>query len=176
MFDEDGTIVNYDLVLPAFIYSYYKRLKVLDGYKDNKKDYLGVICLTLKQIEDYAIKMKSWILGRVVVNFDAKEVLNFLQSHPELFKPFDSESNYFKHNENTFFSLVIPEDIDPEEYVINIINDMTSHINYPKRVLRAVGLLYDTKEEVVSVEDKVSKANYHSEAGSKMLHKVKKEY
>ena len=178
-FDEGCIVVNEDLAIPAHLSYEFSILRALPTYQKDethRREYIKCgVSITPKNAVDYAQRMKSWDLGRVVGNFDANDALHFLESHPKLFKTLDSERNV-RHDENTLFSLVIPEGIDPEKYVYNVIDELTSHVNYSKRVLRTVGLLYDTKEEVVSVEDTVSQANYQLEASSKMLHKVKKEY
>lgn len=174
---EDGCLVNYDLVVAAVIKDQFKIIKSLDGYNENKNDYLSAICLCTKNITNYATRMKSWDLGRVVINFDDNDVLHFFQCRLDIFKPFDS--NRFEPNEGKFFSLRIPENIDPEEYVSNLIDELTSHLNYSKRVLRTVELYYDSDKEILAKRNRTTaendnKENSQSKDSSKMLQKVKK--
>lgn len=177
-FDEGCVVVNYDIVIAAVINKNFEIIKSLAGYKENKNDYLKAICLCTRAITEYANRMKTWDLGRVVINFDANDALHYLQCHPELFKPFDS--NEYEPDERKFFGFRIPENIDLEEYFSNLIDELKSHLNYSKRVLRSVGLYYDSDEEILAernrlAAEKANKENSQSEDSFKMLQKVKRE-
>ena len=179
MFLSEGgcLVVNYDLVVAAVIKDQFKTIKSLAGYKENRKAYLSAICLCPNSIMSYAKRMKSWDLGRVVINFDINNVLHFFQCRLDIFEPFDSNGS--EPDERKFFGFRISENIDPEKYFSNLIGELISHLNYSKRVLRTVGLYYDSDEEILAERNRLAtesanKDNYHLEDSDKMLQKVKK--
>lgn len=130
-----SVVVDLDLVVPAVISTEFSNMKCLRGYKENKKSYLNAMTISLNQIMNYALRMRSWDLGRVVVNFEREDVSRYLHSNPDIFVQIDPSEiysirlNYYDGKE--------------EEAVVNLINEMKSKINYSPRVLRTVGLLED---------------------------------
>lgn len=130
-------VVNLDLVVPAVIASEFSMLRNLEGYEENKESYLGAMTISTKQIMNYAVRMKSWDLGRVVVNFDNNDVERYLQSRPMLFQQIDQDDIY---------SIRLAETTGEDKafLVTELIKDLTSTINYSQKVLRTTGLLYDT--------------------------------
>lgn len=131
-------VVNLDLVVPAVIASEFLMMRCLAGYEDNKDSYLEALTISTRQIMNYAVRMKSWDLGRVVVNFDSQDADRYLQSRPDIFRQIDR---------NHIYSIRLSEHTDKDKALLvsELIDSLTSTINYSKSVLRTVGLLYDTK-------------------------------
>lgn len=130
-------VVDLDLVVPAVISLQLLNIKSLDGYPENKEAYLSAMTISADQIVSYANRMKSWDLGRVVVNFDWDDAVRYLQSNSNLFRQIENYSVY---------SIIIPQmdEFDKERVITELLHELTSRINYSSRVLRTVGLLYET--------------------------------
>lgn len=128
-------VVDLDLVVPAVISMEFSSMKCLRGYASNKKRYLNAMTISLNQIMNYAMRMKSWDLGRVVVNFRREDAARYLHSNPDIFVKIDPSEIY---------SIQLPYDEGQEEAaVLGLLDEMKAKINYSPRVLRTVGLLED---------------------------------
>lgn len=127
-------IVNLDLAIPATIQYAFSNLKRMSIYNDNDNTLLGLIAISPDNIIEYANRMKSWDLGRVVVNFNSDDALEGLRSYPEFFIPMDGLQMYRLRPQNDNTRLT-------EDDVKTIIRSLVSNINYSPRVLRTVGLL-----------------------------------
>ena len=131
-------IVNLDLAIPATIQYAFSNLKRMSIYNENANTLLGLIAISPDNILEYANRMKSWDLGRVVVNFDSRDALEGLISYPEFFiYPVDDSQMYRLRPQNDNTRLT-------EDDVKTIIHSLISNINYSPRVLRTVGLLNNT--------------------------------
>lgn len=130
-----SVVVNLDLVVPAIIESEFSDMKSMGGYETNKDQYLEAMTISATQIMNYASSMKSWDLGRVVVNFDREDAVRYLQSNPRRFKQISPSHIY---------SIKIPKNSDEssESRMKAFIRELTSEINYSTHVLRTVGLLH----------------------------------
>lgn len=127
-------IVNLDLVVPAAITLELTNIKSLNGYRNNKDLYLSSMTISADQIMNYAMRMRAWDLGRVIVNFDREDAVRYLNSNADMFKQIHHDSIYVIKVPQT-------DENDMEESVAQLIKKLTSTINYPPRVLRTVGLL-----------------------------------
>lgn len=128
-------VVDLDLVVPAVISMEFSSMKCLRGYESNKRKYLDAMTISLNQIMNYAMRMKSWDLGRVVVNFRREDAAHYLRSNSDIFIKIDPSEIY---------SIRLPYDEGREEDAVQcLIDKMKARINYSPRVLRTVGLLED---------------------------------
>lgn len=127
-------IVNLDLAIPATISYAFSNLKKMNKYNENANTLLGLIAISPNNILEYANRMKSWDLGRVVINFDSGDALEGLLSYPEFFIPMDGSQMYRLRPQKDNTRLT-------EDDVKTIIHSLVSNINYSPRVLRTVGLL-----------------------------------
>lgn len=129
-------IVNLDLVVPAIISSEFFSMRYMEGYSVHRDKYLSIMTISPHLIMNYATRMKSWDLGRVVVNFDKEDAVRYLHSNPDMFEQIDQSQVYLvKLPRNT--------DEDKETLMKELIARLVAKINYSPRVLRTVGLLYD---------------------------------
>lgn len=129
-------IVDLDLVVPAIISLEFSNMRYMEGYSDHSEKYLSAMTISLNQIMNYAARMKSWDLGRVVVNFNMEDAIRYLQSNPDIFEQIDHSQVYLvrlPHNANQ----------DKDALMSELIEKLVSKINYSPRVLRTVGLLHD---------------------------------
>lgn len=129
-------IVDLDLVVPAVIALEFINIRSLDGYRDNKEDYLSAMTISADQIMNYATRMKSWDLGRVVVNFDWHDAVRYLQSSSDIFEQIENYSVY---------SIKLPQSsgCDKAAYISDLIKSLTLKTNYSPSVLSTVGLLHE---------------------------------
>lgn len=130
-------VVNVDLVVPAVISSEFLSIQCLNGYDENKDKYLETMTISARQIMSYASRMKSWDLGRVVINFESEDAERYLRSKPDLFSPTETLPNVY--------SVILPQSTgttDKESSLKDILQKFVSNINYSPRVLRTVGLLH----------------------------------
>lgn len=126
-------IVNVDLVVPAVISSEFLNMQCLNGYDENRDEYLATMAISAGQIMNYATRMKSWDLGRVVINFGSEDVERYLRSKPDIFSP--------KADQPRIYSILLSQGTDKEQLMKKLIDDFVSKINYSPYVLRTVGLL-----------------------------------
>lgn len=130
----NSTVIIYlDLVIPAVILQEYIWIKSLNCYRENKKSLLSTMTISADQIMNYAMQMRSWDLGRVVINFGKNDAELFLKRNPHLFERMDCK-------ENLYF-VKIPKSNNMECEVENFIRNLSHNINYPVNVLKTVGLL-----------------------------------
>lgn len=127
------TIINLDLVIPAVLENELLHIKALKSFDANKDALLSSMTITPIQIMNYAIRMKSWGLGGILINFDAKDALFYLKTHPEYFEESDFENIFFVKSKG-----------DREKYIDNLIIELTNGINYPTKIL-SVCCLTDIK-------------------------------
>ena len=126
-------VVNVDLVVPAVISSELWNIQCLNGYEKNRDEYLATMTISVGQIMNYAARMKSWDLGRVVINFGSEDAEHYLQSRPDIFRR--------KEGCPQLYSVLRPQDRNREQRITGIIADFVSKINYSPYVMRTVGLL-----------------------------------
>lgn len=128
-------IVNADLIIPAVVaseFSTMRRLNIDNTYSDI---YLEAMTISVSKVMNYAKRMKSWDLGRVVITFNSEDIDFYLRSNTEFFRELEGSEG--------IYSIKIPKDgeIKKENSVRNLLKKLTATINYSPRVLKTVGLL-----------------------------------
>lgn len=129
-------VVNLDLVIPAVILQEIINIKSLNNYQNNSKAYLSTMTISVDQVMNYAMRMKTWDLDRVIVNFDKNDIINYFQHNADLFERINHSSAYL-------IKFLETNNCDMENYVLTLIKNLSSKINYPIRVLKTVGLSKD---------------------------------
>ena len=132
-------IVNLDLIIPAILSEQLVRAKMLSEY--NKKRsvdfYLNLVTISANQMITYAERMKSWDLGRVIINFTEEDANHYLNSNTKIFEK--------KNGSDLFLVRLLPIVNGSNELSMKrLIEYLVSNINYSPRVLRAVGLLHES--------------------------------
>lgn len=129
-------VVNLDLVVPAVISLEFLNMRCLDGYSNNAEKYLDAMTISTHQVMNYAHRMKSWDLGRVVVNFGEEDADRYFKTNSDIF---------VQIGHSRIYSIQLPYETGKKKdsQLSELIQNLTSKINYSPYILRAVGLLYD---------------------------------
>ncbi len=131
-------IVNLDLVIPAVLASELSRVKRLshNSSEQNIDNYVASITISADRVTNYAMRMKSWDLGRVIVNFSKNDAENYLSARSNLFSEIDNLKIY---------SIILPQETNwgvsqSWDKMIQCIKQLSNNLNYSERVIKTAGL------------------------------------
>lgn len=135
-------IVNLDLVIPAILSEQLIHARMLGEHNKSRgvDFYLNLVTISANQIITYAERMKSWDLGRVIINFTEEDANHYLNSNTKIFEK--------KNGSDLFLVRLLPIVNGSNELSMKrLIEYLVSNINYSPRVLRAVGLLTSSDDD-----------------------------
>lgn len=118
----------------------FTNMKALSKDKnyDEREKCFKAMTISANQIMNFAYHMKTWDLGRVVVNFGREDAEYYLRSNSDIFKKivFSGISDLPE-----IYAFQVQEGESGEVSINELLKDLKSKINYAPGVLRAVGLL-----------------------------------
>jgi hypothetical protein len=129
-----SVVVGLDLVVPAVISA---EIKILNELEINDDKLYSDISISIERVMYHAEAIKSRPYLDVKTNFGKKEIEEYFESQPHLFKKRTIKSYHYKIVPPTRTEGIIE---NPKKNLLNWLTELLIQLNYSEKVLKAAGL------------------------------------